>query len=101
LRIVAEHADIWNVIGPPRTTVEQLAARSRVLDELCAEVGRDPAQITRSVQLAVSYDDPAAARNHLGRFIEAGFTHLVINLPSPYPPGVAQWVVDELISPLR
>jgi alkanesulfonate monooxygenase SsuD/methylene tetrahydromethanopterin reductase-like flavin-dependent oxidoreductase (luciferase family) len=99
LRIVAEHADIWNVIGPPRMSVEQLARHSRVLDELCAEIGRDPGQITRSVQLAVAYDDPISAREHLLQLVDAGFSHLVINLPSPYPPNVARWVAEELIVP--
>jgi alkanesulfonate monooxygenase SsuD/methylene tetrahydromethanopterin reductase-like flavin-dependent oxidoreductase (luciferase family) len=99
LRIVAEHADIWNVIGPPRSTVEQLSARSRVLDELCIAIGRDPAEITRSVQLVVDYDDAASGRHHLGQFVDAGFSHLVINLPSPYPDNVARWVADELITP--
>jgi hypothetical protein len=30
--------------------------------------------------------------------VEAGFTHLVLGLPNPYPAGVAQWAVDELIA---
>jgi hypothetical protein len=29
----------------------------------------------------------------------AGFSHLVLNLPTPYPNDVAQWVTDELITP--
>ena len=38
LRIVAEHADIWNVFGTPETLVHKDA----VLREHCADVGRDP-----------------------------------------------------------
>lgn len=45
LRIVAEHADIWNVFGTPETLVHKDA----VLRAHCAEVGRDPAAIERSV----------------------------------------------------
>jgi len=33
--------------------------------------------------------------------VEVGFTHVVLNLPTPYPPHVAQWVADELIKPTR
>ncbi len=53
LRIVAEHADIWNAIGPPANSVERLRERSRALDEECAAIGRDPDAIVRSVQLPI------------------------------------------------
>ena len=45
LRIVAEHADIWNVFGTP----EVLAHKDAVLRAHCADVGRDPATIERTV----------------------------------------------------
>ena len=44
LRIVAEHADIWHGFGRP----EAVAHKHAVLDEWCAKVGRDPAEIERS-----------------------------------------------------
>ena len=99
LRIVADHADIWNVIGPPRNTVEHLRGRSRVLDEQCAAIGRDPDQITRSVQIPVAYDDPASARECVCELVDAGFSHVVLNIPAPYPVDVVRWVTDELIRP--
>jgi alkanesulfonate monooxygenase SsuD/methylene tetrahydromethanopterin reductase-like flavin-dependent oxidoreductase (luciferase family) len=100
LRLVAEQADIWNIPGPPHNAVDHIRDRSRVLDAHCAAIGRDPHSITRSVQYIVSYDDPAADRAALTELIDAGFTHLVLSLRSPYPPGVARWLVDELITPL-
>ena len=45
LRIVAEHADIWNVFGTP----EVLAHKDAVLRAHCADVGRDPTTIERTV----------------------------------------------------
>ena len=99
LRVVAKQADVWNAIGPPLNSVEDLRRRSGVLDEHCVAIGRDPAQITRSVQTVVSYDDPARTRESLRQLIDAGFTHLVLNLPAPYPRDVARWVTDELIAP--
>jgi alkanesulfonate monooxygenase SsuD/methylene tetrahydromethanopterin reductase-like flavin-dependent oxidoreductase (luciferase family) len=99
LRIVAEHADVWNVIGPPLNSVEDLRRRSGVLDEYCAAIGRDPREVTRSVQTVVSYDDPGQTRESLRQLVDAGFTHLVLNPPTPYPSDVARWVTDELIMP--
>jgi alkanesulfonate monooxygenase SsuD/methylene tetrahydromethanopterin reductase-like flavin-dependent oxidoreductase (luciferase family) len=99
LRIVAEHADIWNALGSPRHSVEHLRQRSAVLDEQCEAIGRDPGRIVRSVQLLISYQDPAATRQTLGQLVGAGFSHFVLNLPAPYPNHVARWVTDELIIP--
>ena len=45
LRIVAEHADIWNVFGEP----DVLVHKDSVLRAHCADVGRDPAAIERTV----------------------------------------------------
>ena len=51
LRVVAEHADLWNVPGDDLD--DAIAAAS--VRRYCAEVGRDPASITRSIFLSVSY----------------------------------------------
>ncbi|MDH6114541.1 alkanesulfonate monooxygenase SsuD/methylene tetrahydromethanopterin reductase-like flavin-dependent oxidoreductase (luciferase family) [Kitasatospora sp. MAP12-15] len=101
LRLVAEHADIWNIPGPPHNTLDYIIQRSRVLDAHCAAVGRDPQTITRSVQYIVSYDDPAGDRKAIRDLIDAGLTHIVLSLRSPYPPEVAHRLVEEIITPLR
>lgn len=50
LRIVAEHADEWNVT---RVTSDGYAAKRAVLEQHCRDVGRDPAQIARSLMVPV------------------------------------------------
>jgi len=95
LRVVAEHADVWNF--PGGDTGEALR-RGAVLDRLCAQIGRDPASITRSLVLPVSYDDPGSTRIAIANATGQGFRHLVLSLPAPYPSSVARWVADELIS---
>src|SRR5918998_2488330 len=54
LRVVARYADVWNFAGGP---VETFTHKVGVLREHCAAVGRNPADIELSVQLAVDYDD--------------------------------------------
>ena len=49
LRIVARHADLWNAYGTP----ESLATTDAILRERCDEVGRDEAEIERTVNLNV------------------------------------------------
>ena len=94
LRIVAEHADIWNI---PGGDIDDVIARSALLDRYCAEIGRDPASITRSIHVPVSYDEPERTRDAIGQVSDAGFGHIVLGLPAPYPDGVARWMADELI----
>jgi alkanesulfonate monooxygenase SsuD/methylene tetrahydromethanopterin reductase-like flavin-dependent oxidoreductase (luciferase family) len=51
MRHAAEHADIWNSLSFAADAEEQmaeLADRCLTMDELCAEVGRDPATLRRS-----------------------------------------------------
>ncbi|WP_029138052.1 LLM class flavin-dependent oxidoreductase [Nakamurella lactea] len=97
LRVVAEHADIWNFPWP---SAQEFAARSSVLDRYCEEIGRSPGEVTRSVQLIVRADDPAepaASRALLGELIAAGATHFVI---APVLGGrPLSWLVDNLVGP--
>jgi alkanesulfonate monooxygenase SsuD/methylene tetrahydromethanopterin reductase-like flavin-dependent oxidoreductase (luciferase family) len=95
LRVVAEHADLWNI---PGGDIHDALSRSALLDRYCAEIGRDPASITRSIVLPVSYDDPSSTRDAIAEAVAAGFAHIVLGLGAPYPAGVAQWVTDKLIT---
>jgi alkanesulfonate monooxygenase SsuD/methylene tetrahydromethanopterin reductase-like flavin-dependent oxidoreductase (luciferase family) len=94
LRVVAEHADQWNI---PGGDIDDAIRRSALLDRLCAEIGRDPAAIIRSIYLPVSYDHPGQVRDAIAEAIDAGFGHVVLGLPAPYPDGVARWLADEII----
>ena len=95
LRVVAEHADVWNF---PGGDVDDAVRRGAVLDRCCAEIGRDPASITRSLVLPVSYDHPGRTRDAIAAAKDAGFQHLVLSLTPPYPGNAARWVADEFIS---
>ncbi|QRP51251.1 LLM class flavin-dependent oxidoreductase [Amycolatopsis sp. FDAARGOS 1241] len=94
LRVVAQHADVWNI---PGGDLEDAIGRSALLDRYCAEIGRDSAEIARSIHLPVSYEDPGPTRKAIAEAVDAGFDHVVLGLPAPFPEGVAQWVADELI----
>jgi alkanesulfonate monooxygenase SsuD/methylene tetrahydromethanopterin reductase-like flavin-dependent oxidoreductase (luciferase family) len=62
LRIVATEADIWNGEGTP----EVYAHKNTVLDRWCAEVGRDPAAIRRTVGIP-----PVCIRSSRAEAVEA------------------------------
>jgi alkanesulfonate monooxygenase SsuD/methylene tetrahydromethanopterin reductase-like flavin-dependent oxidoreductase (luciferase family) len=94
LRVVAGHADLWNI---PGGDLDDCIRRSAVLDRLCGEIGRDPASITRSIHLRVSYDSPGATRDAIRNAIDAGFGHIVLGLPAPFPDNAARWFASELV----
>jgi alkanesulfonate monooxygenase SsuD/methylene tetrahydromethanopterin reductase-like flavin-dependent oxidoreductase (luciferase family) len=98
LRIVAEHADIWNYPGTPS---EDFRERNQALNRHCAAIGRDPGGIVRSMQTIVRCDDPqapAAARALLLEMIDAGVTHIVLAAVLSGRP--VRWLADEIIEPV-
>jgi probable F420-dependent oxidoreductase len=86
LRIVAEHADIWNVIADPET----FRRKNAILDEWCAKAGRDPDAIERSVLMV---DERQLDR--VDDYLEFGATHLILDLgPPPWPLELAAGLVE-------
>jgi alkanesulfonate monooxygenase SsuD/methylene tetrahydromethanopterin reductase-like flavin-dependent oxidoreductase (luciferase family) len=98
LRVVARHADIWNI---PGGDLEDALARSAALDRLCADIGRDPGEIVRSMHISADLEHPELTRAAMREALDAGFTHLILGLGAPYPHGIATRVADELITPVR
>ena len=75
LRLVATYADMWNTFGP----AQSFAAKNRVLDDWCARVGRDPAEIERTVMIV----DPRDIRN-VDAYLDAGAQHLILGAGPPF-----------------
>lgn len=98
LRIVAQYADIWNCVGE---NIENFKEKSAILDMHCANVERNPLEIQRSVQLMVDPANMDATRDKVRSFIEAGATHLILNLRMPFPEGIAHRLDEEIIQPLK
>jgi F420-dependent oxidoreductase-like protein len=97
LRVVARYADIWNLAGGD---VDTFRHKSQVLNQHCQAIGRDPAEIVRSVQLIVDQDDLQATAQEVRGFIEAGARHIVLGLRPPYKDGIVAGVAAEITEPL-
>ena len=102
LATAARFADIWNCYGP---TLDDARRSSDRLDEACAAIHRDPAEITRSVLLGLT---EGTAWTSAGEFEEvarawhaAGFTDLIFYAPPYSRAGVRKAdpaVVDEVLA---
>ncbi len=101
LRVVAQHADVWSWAGfPSLDTIEEFAHKSRVLDGYCAEIDRDPASLTRSVQIIFDpHENSAITRQIVQGFIAAGATHIVL-ASRALDEGIAHWIAEEIIEPV-
>jgi F420-dependent oxidoreductase-like protein len=98
LRIVAEHADVWNFAGGP---LETALHKREVLERHCADVGRDPAAIRLSVQLRFDPAQPDALLRAADEFRRAGFTELVVIVSEPDSLRSAEQVARTVLPRLR
>jgi len=98
LRVVAKQADIWNYSG---NSVEEFSHKVKVLHEHCAAIGRDPKDITLSVQYRLKEDDFSPAPGEIEQFIKAGAEHVVLILHTPFTAGLATRAAEEIIAKVK
>jgi alkanesulfonate monooxygenase SsuD/methylene tetrahydromethanopterin reductase-like flavin-dependent oxidoreductase (luciferase family) len=87
-RAAVRHADIWSAYVEEHAHVDEIAPRIKSLEAICAEEGRDPATIGRSIGVLVNPTLPAAARPSvlsgsaddiaadLRSFVDVGYTQV-------------------------
>ncbi len=74
LRLVAEHAQMWNTIG----SVDDFERKSAVLDEWCARLGRDPREIERTANVG------GLTVKSVDEWLKAGLQHFVLRIAQPF-----------------
>lgn len=96
LRIAARYANVWN---HPGGSPEEVAGLSGVLDRHCAEIGRDPGEIRRSVQVRLppARDEMVALA---GAYAAVGVTEILLMLTGDDPVARAEQTA-ELLPRLR
>jgi alkanesulfonate monooxygenase SsuD/methylene tetrahydromethanopterin reductase-like flavin-dependent oxidoreductase (luciferase family) len=110
LRTTAMRADAWNTAG----TIEEVRARVEILDQHCADVGRDRTEIELTLSFPIVIRDgtadaeaayaaslarnltdnmggvptllgsPAFVADGLRPYVELGFRTVIVRLPAPY-----------------
>jgi probable F420-dependent oxidoreductase len=74
LRLVAQHAQMWNSIA----SVEEYARKSELLDHYCERIGRDPKEIERTANVG------GLTPRVLGRWLDAGLQHFILRIAYPF-----------------
>jgi probable F420-dependent oxidoreductase len=72
LRLVAQYAQMWHSFS----TLATIGHKSAVLEQWCAEIGRDPREIERSVT-------PRPGES-LDAYVAAGVTHFIYGMGEPW-----------------
>jgi F420-dependent oxidoreductase-like protein len=93
LRLVARHADVWNIAGGDPARVKELTP---MFEEACGTVGRDPSEIRRSIQFGWDGADRQQLLELSAQYLEAGVTEQVIYLRGAQPAALAEKIAAML-----
>lgn len=98
LRIVSRLADGWNFGGGE---VEKFISRKEKLAEYCAEIGRDPSEITLSAQLVVEPDGWDTVVLEGQRLRDAGCDHVILQTNLSAGISTLTRLINEVAAPLH
>jgi len=93
IRLVARHADVWNIGGGEPDRVSELI---QILEEACTAIGRDSSEIRRSIQMRWDGGDAPKLVEQCARYHELGITEQIIYLDGEHPDAVAAKLADAL-----
>jgi F420-dependent oxidoreductase-like protein len=93
LRTTAKYAQHWNFVGG---TPEEFAHKREVLYQHCADIGRDPAEITLSSHVRLDDDGPSKVADTAAALGEKGLDLAIVILPVPQSPAVLTPVAEAL-----
>jgi len=85
LPAVARWAQHWN---HPGASVEEWRATYDVLLGHCADIGRDPSEITTSTHLRLGPEGPGLVAEQAAAYAEAGMDLGIVYIPVPHDPAV-------------
>jgi F420-dependent oxidoreductase-like protein len=95
LRAVARWADQWDMPFPE--SPDEWTALDELLQQHCADLGRDHKEITRSVHFRYTADDdPAALADHAAPFFAAGVDVVVWAMGAPISPERVEALASSL-----
>jgi F420-dependent oxidoreductase-like protein len=93
LRMVARHADGWNI---PFVAPEAFAHKSRILDTWCEREGRDPKAVLRTVNLGLALAESEAGLPQLDQQLRAQFGKALSLLRPGMLAGTPAQVVERI-----
>jgi F420-dependent oxidoreductase-like protein len=93
LRTTARYAQHWNFVGG---SPADFARKREVLHQHCADVGRDPQEITLSAHVRLHGQDVAGAAAEAAAFGEQGMDLAIVYLRPPLSPAILAPLAEAL-----
>jgi F420-dependent oxidoreductase-like protein len=93
LRTTAKYAQHWNFVGG---TPAEFAHKRDVLHQHCADVGRDPSEITLSAHVRLTDAGPAQAAADAAALAAEGLDLAIVTLQPPHTPAVLTPLAEAL-----
>ncbi|TXH26709.1 MAG: LLM class F420-dependent oxidoreductase, partial [Mycobacterium sp.] len=94
LKITAKYADHWNFVGG---TPEEFARKRGVLAAHCADIGRDPNEITLSAHVRLGQDrDYRKVVDEAAGLGAEGLDLAIIYIPQPHDPAVLEPLAEAI-----
>jgi len=93
LRLVARHADVWNISGGDLQATKDLIAK---FEETCGAVGRDQSEIRRSIQFLWDGKEKGEVAEQSARYFELGITEQIVYMRGDHPDRSAAKLADML-----
>ncbi len=95
LKIAARYADTWNTLGgefnaPPESILENVKRQSKIVDDYCGKIGRDPNSLRRSILIWGSealtvFDSEESFKEVVKRYSDVGFSEFMFFHPDTSP----------------
>jgi alkanesulfonate monooxygenase SsuD/methylene tetrahydromethanopterin reductase-like flavin-dependent oxidoreductase (luciferase family) len=120
LRIAAQYADGWNV---PFIAPDAWAHKAQVLDDHCASVGRDPKEITKTINVGMAFTEEELKRqfgpmsnyvkpgvlsgsvqemvDKVGAYVAAGAEMVILAMRAPFDRDGLERFASEVIPAVR
>ena len=95
LRTAARYADTWNTLGgefnaSPEKVLENLKRQTRLVDDYCSRINRDPETLRRSLlvwgsEALTAFDSEEAFKETVKRYLDVGISEFMFFHPDTAP----------------
>jgi len=95
LKIAVRYGDTWNTLGgefnaPPEIILENVKKQSKLVNDCCVKIGRDPKTLRRSLlvwgsEALTVFDSEEAFKEVVRRYSDVGFSEFMFFHPDTTP----------------
>ncbi|MBV9356151.1 MAG: TIGR03560 family F420-dependent LLM class oxidoreductase [Chloroflexi bacterium] len=101
MKLTARYADVWNPSGAAGRDRASLERGNAQLDQLCRDIGRDPATLRRSVQVRWDGNDANQLVEQIGDYAGIGIGDFLIYVAGPEAPRMTADAATTILPQLR